>query len=209
MIFNNKKVRTGIPGDEIRRRSRILVIDDNDFAYLGLFTRDGYAIDKWDDVDDLQKIERGDYDVVLLDIQGIGIMHSQEQGLGVLKHIREKSPSQLVIAYSNADFSLKYQEFFQMADATLDKSADYVEFKRTLDELLVNRFYDGFYLRRIEELAEEYQVDVQKLLRLSKKAIKNNNKKKLKKFLEENISNKDVVSKILNIISIAISIAAL
>jgi CheY-like chemotaxis protein len=88
--------------DEMKKRARLLVIDDNDFPYQSLFDRDGYTLDKWNDVDDLSKIESGYFDIILLDLQGVGIAQSAEQGLGVLKHIRRKNPCQILIAYSNA-----------------------------------------------------------------------------------------------------------
>lgn len=209
MLFKKSQDKKKLTVEEIRKRARILVVDDNDFAYLELFKRDGYVIDKWDDIDDLPKIERGEFDIILLDIQGIGKELSQEQGLGVLKHIRKACPIQIVIAYSNADFSLKYQEFFKMADETLDKSSDYVEFKRIVDKLLCERFSEGFYLQRILLLANPYISDTSKLKKLSKEAIYKKDESKLERYLGMYIDNKETVTTILNIISIAIGIAAL
>lgn len=122
--------------DEIKKRGRILVIDDTDFTYQQLFIRDGYTIDKWDDVEELSKLESGYYDIILLDIQGVGRNESEEQGFGILKHIHSVNPAQIIIAYSNADWALKYQTFFDLADAKLDKRQDYVDFKRTVDQQL-------------------------------------------------------------------------
>jgi len=135
--------------EEIRKRARILVIDDSEFYYLDLFRKDGYTIDKWDDVSDLQKLESGFYDIVLLDIQGVGKAQSAEEGLGIIRHLKRVRPTQIIIAYSNADWPLKYKEFFDLADATLDKRGDYVQFKRTVDELLAQRFSLGFYVDRV------------------------------------------------------------
>ena len=69
--FSNKKWPS-ISADEIRKRSRILVIDDEDFLYFDLFERNGYNIRKWNDIEDLEKLVNAEYDVSLLDIQGIG-----------------------------------------------------------------------------------------------------------------------------------------
>jgi len=138
--------------DEIKKRARILVIDDNDFAYEPLFKRDGYTVEKWDDIQSLEKLENNFYDLILLDIQGVGQAESEEEGFGILKHIRSQSPAQIVIAFSNADWSLKYQQFFDLADRKLAKSQDYVEFKRTVDELLAQRFNPEFYINKIENL---------------------------------------------------------
>jgi CheY-like chemotaxis protein len=93
--------------DEIRKRARILVIDDQEFPYAKLFERDGYSIKKWDDVDNLTELEQGDHDLILLDLQGVGKAESAEEGLGILKHIRTRRPAQIIIAYSNADWPLR------------------------------------------------------------------------------------------------------
>lgn len=154
MIWPFKKNNNHTPPsfEEIKKRAKILVIDDNDFAYTTLFTRDGYTIEKWDDIDNLERLENNYYDLILLDIQGVGQNESEEEGFGILKHIRKKSPAQIVIAFSNADWSLKYQDFFDLADKKLAKSQDYVEFKRVVDSLLEQRFDPNYYLEKISKV---------------------------------------------------------
>lgn len=154
MIWPFKKTTTFNPPsfEEIKKRAKILVIDDSDFVYAPLFTRDGYTIEKWDDVENLEKLENNYFYLILLDIQGVGQSESEEEGFGILKHIRAKSPAQIVIAFSNADWSLKYQDFFDLADKKLAKSQDYVEFKRIVDDLLTQRFNFKFYIEKIERI---------------------------------------------------------
>ena len=195
--------------DEIRKRARVLVIDDVEFAYLYLFKKDGYTIDKWNDVDDLPKLESGYYDIVLLDIQGVGKELSQEQGLGILKHLRKTCPAQIIIAYSNADFSLKYQRFFRMADETLSKSDDYVQFKRIVDRFLADRFSLGFYVDRIAKLASPYLSDTIRVKELSKAAIFQGKNTKLVAYLKQHVDSKEALSMILQVVQVAIGIASL
>ena len=195
--------------DEIKKRARILVIDDNDFPYQELFEREGYSIDKWEDIIDLQKLEDGYYDIILLDIQGVGASHTEEQGFGILKHLRSTSPTQIVIAYSNSDWSLKYQEFFDLADSRLDKRADYVEFKRTVDSLLRERFSLGFYINRIEKALGDSVSDREKLRKLVEKSVHNKATNQLSKYLNAHVLDKDKVQIALNIAQVAIGIASL
>ena len=207
--FFQKKKWPKLELDEIRKMARILVIDDNEFAYQKLFENDGYSIEKWNDLDDLSKLEKGYFDIILLDIQGVGKDYSKEQGLGILKHLHEVCPSQIVIAYSNADFSLKYQDFFKMADAVLAKADDYVQFKRTVDSLLGQSFSLGFYVNRIEKLISPYTNDSVKIKKLSEKAILQNNPDLLKGYLDQQVDNKDTINIVLQMVQIAIGIAAL
>lgn len=101
-----------IPFEDIKKRARIVVIDDSEFIYLPLFKKDGYNIEKWSDIIDLPKLEIGYFDIILLDILGVGKEQSADQGLGILRHLRQVSPAQIIIAYSSSDWSLKYQAFF-------------------------------------------------------------------------------------------------
>jgi response regulator RpfG family c-di-GMP phosphodiesterase len=192
------------PLSELRKRAKLLVIDDQSFSYVELFNRDGYAIEKWDDVKDLCKLETGYYDIILLDIHGVGREISpKEQGFGVLKHIRSVNPAQIIVAYSNESWSFKYSEFFDLADAKLDKNDDYVAFKEKIDTMLQNRFSLGFYVRKIETEASPYNVNTKKLYSLSENAILTNSPGKLESYLKPIVDNKEIINNILLIASSA------
>jgi hypothetical protein len=195
--------------DEIRKRARLLVIDDQDFPYLPLFERDGYTMEKWSDVDDLSKLEAGFYDILLLDLQGVGRQHSAEQGLGILRHIRNTCPAQVIIAYSSADWPLKYQDFFNQADAVLAKSSDYVDFKRKVDALLMERFSFGFYIARIRTALAPHIEDVRKVERIVRKSIRARSTTKLQHFLEQRLDDPHVLNTVISIVRTAIEVAAL
>src|SRR3954454_2817568 len=85
--------------DEIRSRARILVIDDDPFGYLQMFTEAEYNIEQWFDVTSLAPLEQEVYDIIILDISGVGRKISADEGLGVLKAVRSVSPTQIIIAF--------------------------------------------------------------------------------------------------------------
>jgi len=196
-----------MPLDEIRKRARLLVIDDEDFIYKELFTRDGYIIEKWDDVEDLSKLEQNFFDVILLDVQGVGRKLSADQGLGILQHIRKTAPTQVVIAFSNADYSLKYQDFFSMADAVLAKGADYVEFKRTVDQLLQQRFSLGFYVGKVASVVGGRVDDPDRLEKETRKAILKNKPKDLMAYLADKVNDPKTLELATGIIKVAAKVA--
>lgn len=209
MRLLKKKYWPILPIDEIRKRSRLLVIDDQEFFYLTLFQKDGYSIEKWDDIKDLTKLESGDFDIILLDIQGVGKELTKDQGFGILKHLRKSCPAQIIIAYSNADWSVKYQEFFKMADAILYKQQDYVDFKRTVDALLQERFSLGFYVDRIAKLVMPHISEPENLKKLVQKAILDKSPNKLQQYLDSVLENKETIKMVLQIVTSAIQIAAI
>ena len=140
---------------------------------------------------------------------GVGKEQSQEQGLGILRHLHQICPTQIIIAYSNADWSLKYQEFFNLADAVMAKSSDYVEFKRTVDKLLRDRFSMGFYVDRVVKLTTPYLGDSRKIQTLVTKAILKKSPTKLDAFLRSHIDDKDTITMVLQITQVATAIASL
>lgn len=198
-----------IPFDEIRRRTRILVIDDQEFPYEELFRRDGYTIEKWEDVRHLNQLEQGHFDLILLDLQGVGRAESADQGVGVLRHLREVSPAQIIVAYSNADWGLSYQDFFRLADTTLPKSADYVKFKENVDSLLKKRFSLGFYLSRIVAEAPAQEIDSRDLEEAAKDAILSQDLQRLREYLEEHVSNPRTIDRLLSIAQVATGVLQL
>lgn len=205
-LRRNKETWPTLSLEDIKKRARLLVIDDEEFVYRELFKNDGYIIDKWDDIEDLSKLEQNFYDLILLDVQGVGSAISSQQGLGVLRHIRESAPAQLVIAFSNADYSLKYQDFFKLADATLSKGADYVEFKRKVDELLIQRFALGFYVGRIASLLGGSIEDREKLEKETEKAILRKTPGSMRKYLFDKVKEPKTLDIIGTILEVAIKV---
>jgi CheY-like chemotaxis protein len=195
---------------DIVRRTNILVVDDGDFPYMSLFKRDGYNVTKWETVKDTRQLENGDFDVILLDLFGVGLAESEEQGFGILKHIKETNPAQLVIAYSNAEWSLDYQPFFQGADAVLHKTkTDYFGFKREVDRFLDLRFSLGFYVdRAIRELGE-YAPTVPRAKKKISNAIMRRDPSLLRGYLIKSVDDTVTIDRVIAVVGVAISAAQL
>jgi CheY-like chemotaxis protein len=195
-----------LPFEDQKKRSRILVIDDEKFEYIPLFQKDGYAIDKWKDlvIEKLTELESGLYDIILLDIQGVGKTFSPDQGLGALKHIKNVNPTQIVIAYSNSDYNLKYQEFFNLANRVIQKSSDYYIFKEAVDKSIRERFsYEYFYALINKEIKEE--KNEKKLEKYIYKSLQKENPMILSKYLIGTNVSKDIISVVLQIFSFALN----
>jgi CheY-like chemotaxis protein len=113
--------------EALRKRAKILVIDDQALPAQRLFDRDGYHFERWAQIKNLSQLTDNHYDIILLDVQGVGLNESPElQGLGILAHIKRSSPAQAVIVYSAQAQKLSMRPFIDMADAVLDKEASRV-----------------------------------------------------------------------------------
>jgi CheY-like chemotaxis protein len=209
MSFFRSPAWPSVSHSEIVRRARILVIDDGPFPYDRLFRRDGYTLEKWSSVKDLSRLERGEFDLILLDLHGVGTNESADHGFGILQHLREACPAQIIVAYSNAEWSLEYQPFFRQADAVLAKAADYVTFKRTVDELLDQRFSLGFYLARIEDLVSATDISPHAVRKKAERAILRNDLALLRTYLQRRVDDGALAERVLQVAQTALAAAAL
>src|SRR5260370_18357658 len=134
----------------LRKRAKILVIDDQALPVQRLFQRDGYHFERWPQIRNLSQLTDGYYDIILLDLQGVGLNESPDlQGLGILAHVKQSNPAQAVIAYSAHTQKISLRPFIDMADAVLDKDASYVQYKDIVDNLLRERARPGYFIAAI------------------------------------------------------------
>jgi CheY-like chemotaxis protein len=127
--------------DQIHR-SRILVIDDQKNAFpTELLQQEGYNITYWECVKTLAPLENGDFDIIILDLNGIATPEqSGKDGVGILRHIKSYNPSQIVIAYSAKKYDFKEGDFWKLADDFLGKPSPLIACKQKIDELLQTKF---------------------------------------------------------------------
>lgn len=133
-----KKRSAHISLEQLINRTRIVVIDDNEAEFPFKIIRSyGYAVDYWNDVNDLRRLESGFYDIIILDIGGIGrSLDEENEGVAVLRHIKQFNPLQIVIAYSGQSHDTRRIPFFQLADQYVPKPTNAITWKETLDDLL-------------------------------------------------------------------------
>lgn len=107
MVFfsNKKKVNKAINIvkkrniENLRRKVRILVVDDEDFSIIDTLKTRGYDIYKKNDI--TYPIETEPFDIVLLDIKGIASKFaSPMEGFGFALEIKKRYPQKIVISFS-------------------------------------------------------------------------------------------------------------
>ena len=120
--------------DELRRTAKLLVVDDKEFDFLDSLKQSGYKVKSVADISTTKDIEAGAYDLVLIDLSGIGAGISKEQGLGVIRQVKSASPAQVVIAYSAARWPLATSNDVRIADVVIDKArVMFPEFREIVD----------------------------------------------------------------------------
>jgi CheY-like chemotaxis protein len=169
-----------IPLPEIRKRAKIVVIDDDPNSFpCEILRKEGYSIECWLKVESLSRLEKGDFDVIILDIGGVATDYSPHDGLGVLEHLKKYNPSQIIVAFSGQTFDLGKARFWKMADDSLSKPVDAIKCKEVIDHLLQEKltlahYWEGLVaILRSEGVSEEKIDDLENKVA---KAIKKGNK---------------------------------
>jgi hypothetical protein len=135
--------------NELRRRLKMLIIDDAGFTYLEDFKRDGFNIEVWSHVDAFASLEGYHYDLLVLDIHGIAGHLSARDGLAVAEHVRSAMESMAIIIYSGATYQLTVDT--SSADVIFDVAGgDYQRFRSHVDRLYAQMTTPEFYLRNFD-----------------------------------------------------------
>lgn len=192
--------------EAVRKASRILVIDDQAFPAQASFTRDQYHIERWAQIRNISQLTDGHYDVILLDLHGVGIADSPDsQGLGILEHVKTINPTQIIIAYSAQPWAVTARDQLAKADAVLDKGMDYLEFKTTVDTLLLRRFSPGYFINVINRELGDYAADVPRLVPKTLKAFRTGSSRGIREYLKSALQDPEKINRVISIIEIGIT----
>lgn len=172
--------------EELKKRTRIIVIDDEPNFPIALFENEGYSIDKWDNVRDYGKLENGFYDIIVLDIKGVALHISEEDGLGVLISLKKNNPAQIIISYSQHSYDLNKVQFFQLADENITKPSDFLKIKSIIDNLIATQFKPERYINALNQLLIKNNVEEKEIKKINTeigKSIRNKTNPDWKKIL--------------------------
>lgn len=128
MFFSKKRLdslNVKMPRDELVRRSRILVIDDERPDLIDDLKGARFSVDYEEDIgnSNIDLIERSLYDLVLLDFGDVGKAFGEDQGMSLLKHIKRVNPAIIVFSYTSKALETQHADFYRQADGVLAKDA--------------------------------------------------------------------------------------
>jgi len=201
MIFRQSRQRE-VSLDTLKSAVHILVIDDLDFPYQKLFRRDGYNIERWADVESLPPLTNGNYALLLLDVQGIGLVEDKEKaGLGILEHVKTTNPAQAVIVYSSDSYRASKSRLMSLADAVLDKDSEYPEFKAEVDRILLAQTNEGYFVQKFLSALGPEVTTVPRASSLALKAIQTGQSARLESYLARRIRDTTRIETALHVVS--------
>jgi DNA-binding NarL/FixJ family response regulator len=164
--------------EELIKRCRILVIDDEKPSLIDDLSRDGFAVDYDNKGDDVSKIEKNIYDLVLLDFGGVGMAYGRDQGLSLLKHIKRVNPATFVLAYTSKSLPPEQSAFYRLTDGTLYKDAGIQESFERIEQSLrqalnVERIWDGIVQLALKNPEDRGELEKTLMRCLKKKKFDN------------------------------------
>jgi DNA-binding NtrC family response regulator len=170
--FRKKKLSElpALPFAEVKRRTKVLVIDDDAESFpFELMRREGYSVEHWPRVESITPLQDGQYDIIILDIQGVATHISKDDGLGILELIKDANPSQIVVAFSSHSFDLGKNRFWRLADDSLCKPVDLAMCKRLVDSLIETKRTPQHYWESVVAILERQGVSKKQLARIEDK----------------------------------------
>ena len=128
------KTTTTQPSD-IKAKTHILFIDDEDFTVVKLLKNAGWANTKLkrkiSNVDDPAII---DAHIIFVDIVGVCGDLFKDEGLGLARALKEKYPDKKIIIYSGETQGDRFDRTLRMVDECLPKNAEFYQFLSLVDQ---------------------------------------------------------------------------
>lgn len=133
--------------EKIKFKARIAVVDDEEVPLIEKLQKDGYNITKYNDIVEIDSFIRKKYDVLILDIQGVGKnIAGAKEGWGILNYLKHEHPHLVIIVFTGADWSItKVKELADLADLVIGKDLEYLDFKTRLDVAIKKAFSPNFH----------------------------------------------------------------
>lgn len=143
---------------KLKHKAKIAFVDDEEIPHIKKLNDDGYSIQDYNDIQNIDEFINKKFNIVILDIQGIGKeLSSNSGGWKILKYIKTVSPHTVIIMFTGADWSIKdHKEDLKLADDFLSKDLEFLDFKLKLDEAIKKAFSYHYHFdiekKRIEKL---------------------------------------------------------
>ena len=134
--LNGSSILKGITLSELKRRFKILIIDDEEFPFLEALKKHEYLITHKKDLDDLSDAEA--YKIILCDIRGVGkALGTDYDGAYLIKQLKVMYPDKTIIAYTANPYDPTFEEFLGYAVKTVFKGSFALDdWSTLLDQLL-------------------------------------------------------------------------
>lgn len=161
-----------------RETVKILVIDDNEFTPLERLQKLNFNIRQEKDISNIYLV--AEYDVILVDIDGIGLsLNETYQGAYVISEIRKQYPQKVVIAYTSKTYDASYNKYFNMADYVFKKDIASEEWSENLDSAIENAMDPISCWKKLRDYLLMKDVSLQTLIQIEDEYVRSVTEKRV------------------------------
>ena len=166
--------------NDLKKRIKIVVIDDNKDSFPIETMQDfGFTLEYWKIIDSnkLKRLEKNEFDIIILDIEGVVETSElgEKDGLDILKSLKNKNNKQIIIAFSGSTYDVSKGEFWKITDDFLKKPINAFDTKEMLEEIILNNYSINNLINQLKQIINKQidnQKDIEKLETIIVKAIK-------------------------------------
>jgi hypothetical protein len=153
---NNKKfLKKSLP--ELKDKTRILLIDDEETGLVESLKGEGWHIKYLPDLDKYNNTDLKDAHIVCVDIKGVGVkLKIKEEGLGLVRNIKEKYPEKRIILCSSVSAHDIFDNAVDLVDKKVYKDGQTHPFDSAIEELSY-KLFDWESI--IKEIYFKYKTD--------------------------------------------------
>ncbi|GEM_PF-4765904 len=117
----------------LKQSMRILFIEDGTFKQISNLRRAGWRVEQMKDVVNLDSAQIRDSQIIFVDYKDVGKAYSDEEGLGVVRGLKERyGSSKWVVLYSAHPQSLGVVDY--SADSYLEKNSPLIDIEQKIIE---------------------------------------------------------------------------
>lgn len=139
MVFKTSNPINNSNDDNLKATTRILFIDDNHTEYkiVSILKKAGWVKTKSvKDITDLDSSFVTEADIIFVDINGVGLELSVDQGLGLASALKRKYPNKKIVIYSAETTGDRFHQALREVDFCLPKNADGLQFTTLIENLI-------------------------------------------------------------------------
>lgn len=165
MFFRKKRVFRNLTLAEIKEKTRILFIDDQDVSgIIDYLAKSNWncltLLEKDFDTIDLPCIK--DSHIICVDINSVGERLGKNNGLDIVKSIKSHFQGKKIIIYSSQSTQNIFHDAIDLADKKILKSAgDFEVFRDSIEELAKQIFsWDKMLEASYEQVKDSFREDI-------------------------------------------------
>jgi len=152
---DKKFLKKSLP--ELKDKTRILLIDDEETNLVESLKGEGWHIKYMADLDKYNNTDLKDAHIVCVDIKGVGkTLNIKDEGLGLIRNIKEKYPEKKIILCSSFSSHDIFDNAIDLVDKKVYKDGQTHPFDSAIEELSYKLFdWDSL----IREIYFKYKSD--------------------------------------------------